>query len=88
LQDAAVVHNAGAIEQHVQWWQAGHQALDGGLVQHIQHGGAHVGDAFKSFQQLRVEVGGDHLCAFSGHGQHAGAPDALAGGGDEGGFTL
>ncbi len=79
-----MVHEAGTVEQHIHIRVARGGGVDGGGVQHIE---LFRRAALQILQQLEVDVGGDHLGAFSHEGFGHGAANALAGGGDEDGFA-
>ena len=85
VEDGALVHEAGAVEQDVERAGVGDGAGDGGRV-----GGVELvrGDAGAEIGELGlVEVGGDDAGALGGVGEGGGAADALGGGGDEGGLA-
>ena len=82
------MHKACAVEQDVDAVHACHLSGDGGFVEHIEHGGVHIGHTLVRLEQLRVHVGGVHGGTFVGHGQCGRLAYALPGGGDERDFSF
>jgi hypothetical protein len=86
VQDGAVMHDAGAVEQDIDRPGLLRRRDDRRGIGRVQPGGFDV-VVGKPGQQRLVQIGRDHMRAFGGEGQGGGPPDALAGGGDERGLV-
>lgn len=83
------MHEAGAVEQYVEWPvcldQCGNRGSVGDVEQ-VRRDGIRFGG--QRLQRSGVDVGGNHLCTGACAGQCTFAPDAGAGGGNQAALAL
>ena len=80
-------HEARAVEEDVDLADLGGQLVDCSFIGGIQHFGADALLALQIGEQLRVQVGRPDLRTLARERERRGAPDALAGCGDERGLA-
>ncbi len=81
------MHKTCAVEEHIDLAVFGGSGLNGSGVHHIEQLGGAAAFLLQRGQGLRIDIGGNDLCALLHKGQCSGAAYALTRSGDQGGFA-